>query len=783
MFATHRLKPLLCLSALLLLPASARAAETPLIDAGDPSNLNVLIENGADATTSTVDVAGQPFKKAARVVVNAPSKQNWDVQILSKKTDVPVAKGTVITGSFYIRAESVGGGAPEVPGFFRSAADGFEQLAWLGTKPTTAWKQQTFRVTTAKDYKAGDLAVNFHLGKVAQVVEIADLIVMSEAGGESTAPQAAAPPAADGKANPLDQDVVKQLGAGAKLILAGNRPAAFQGPGASPDASLKVVDVKGEPFDQAARVVVSKLTSPIWDAQLASPTNTEPVKKGDVLFGYLDIRAESDKESGGGQILAWLQAKDVKWEGLRQIDLNPGPQWSRRFFSLKAARDFPAGAIDLTLQLGTIAQTVDVANVLVWNLGPDANQDALPKTKLRYDGEEPDAPWRKEAARRIDEIRKGDLAVKVVGPDGKPLAGATVDVKLVKHAFEFATFLGGDSPALKDTPDGQQFRDHVLKYFNRVTCPIYAAQSWGWPNPEAREKYLAGIDWANAHDLIVSCHPVLWSRFDWSPAAWSELKDQPEALKAATMAHIDDVLPQLAAHGVTRVELLNEPVGFTQLDDAIGGDRDALRIAWWKHAREVAPSMRLAINEHTILSAGGLNKTKQDAYYRQIKALLDGGAEVGAIGMQGHVGEDFTSPTQIWKVLDRFADLGLPIYISEFDVNTEDEQVQADYTRDFITACFAHPAVEAVTLWGFWQPQMWIERAALWKGNWTPKPNGVALDKLLSETFHTEAKLKSDSTGGAKVRGFLGTYEVSVNGGPAQTVVLKKGGTRVTLKP
>jgi hypothetical protein len=47
---------------------------------------------------------------------------------------------------------------------------------------------------------------------------------------------------------------------------------------------------------------------------------------------------------------------------------------------------------------------------------------------------------------------------------------------------------------------------------------------------------------------------------------------------------------------------------------------------------------------------------------------------------------------RLLEVLDRFSAFGLPIQITEFDVTIRDEEVQAQYLRDFCTGVFSHPA-------------------------------------------------------------------------------------------
>ncbi|MEM9882212.1 MAG: endo-1,4-beta-xylanase [Planctomycetota bacterium] len=569
-----------------------------------------------------------------------------------------------------------------------------------------------------------------------------------------------------------------------QVLIAAHRPEDLRGPGpaAGEGTTLRVVDVAGQGFGRAARVEVAHATDPVWNVQLTSPATTQPIRRGDVLYGFFDVRGESNKESGGGQFTAWLQAPGTDatgvktpagetrtWTDLRKLDGAPGTTWSRRFFSATARDDFAAGEVNLVFHLGVIPQTIDVANVTLWNLGADADLDKLARTRLTYEGQQPDAPWRAEATRRIDRHRKADLTVEVVDAAGRPVPDARVHAVLDRHAFGFGTFMDNDSPVLGDSPDDRRYRDVLFRYHNRLTAPSYAAQTWGWPDPETAQRYTRTLDWAVSHGFKTKAHTVIWSRFDWSPAAWSAARDDPARLRAAMEDYVHEVMPRLESLGVHEIDFWNEPASFTEIDQILTDP--ALRADFFKLGQSLAPSAKLIVNEHTILSAGGLNGARQDAYAAIIQDLLDRDAPLAGIGMQVHMGEDFTPPEKLWEVLDRFAAFGLPIQVTEFDVNTEDELTQADYTRDFYLAMLAHPAVESVTTWGFWGQKMWVPGAEMWREDWSIKPNGEAFVKLLTDTLHTDEQTTTDPAGRADVRGFHGDYRVTVTRGDQRVTV------------
>ena len=72
--------------------------------------------------------------------------------------------------------------------------------------------------------------------------------------------------------------------------------------------------------------------------------------------------------------------------------------------------------------------------------------------------------------------------------------------------------------------------------------------------------------------------------------------------------------------------------------------------------------------------------------------------------------------------LDRFAATGLPIYVSELDLNLSNDARQAQHMRDLFTLFWQHPSVLGVTHWGFLQGNMWQPDAYLVRADGTRRP-------------------------------------------------------------
>lgn len=167
-----------------------------------------------------------------------------------------------------------------------------------------------------------------------------------------------------------------------------------------------------------------------------------------------------------------------------------------------------------------------------------------------------------------------------------------------------------------------------------------------------------------------------------------------------------------------------------------------------------------------------------------MRFLKQGGAPINGLGMQAHFGGTPTPPDRMLAILDRFAALGLAISITEHDIDTQDEQLQADFTRDFLTVAFSHPAVVALLTWGFWENSHWRPNGAYYRSDWSLKPAGQVWLDLVTRAWWTDETIIADADGTARTRGFLGDYVITVTQGDktaSRPVTLAGSGSTLTV--
>ncbi|HEY3323015.1 MAG TPA: endo-1,4-beta-xylanase [Planctomycetota bacterium] len=510
----------------------------------------------------------------------------------------------------------------------------------------------------------------------------------------------------------------------------------------------------GIPGAKALRVHVGKAYQPSYQVQIFSSKTTAAVKKGDVLALACWLRSP---DTAAGIAYLRLQQPVSPWGSPLDATVTCEREWKAVYTWNVADHDYPAGNLSLAIQLGHQKQVIDIAGAAIVNLGSGVDRSRLPRTRITWPGMEPDAPWRAEAKRRIETYRMGELAIRVVDAAGKPVPNAQVTVTQRKRAFTIGSFVQFANPTrlLTASPDGDKTRDVFTRLFNRGTCPIYWAD-WGWP--QRKDEFLAIGRWLREHGCSVRGHVMVYPGFQYMPSDVVKLKSDPAKLRERIRKQVIEVSEATKPLGFREYDVTNELRDCVDLHKLFGRE---VVVEWYAEARKTLPNAKLALNENTILTNGGATGANQDLYLDWYRFLKTHGQAPDVLGFQAHFGESFTGAETVWAILDRFArETDAELQITEFDINTVDEEAQGAYTRDFLTACFAHPRMTGFTMWGFWEGDHWLPKGAFWRKDWTPKPNAKVLEELLTKEWWTNANVTTDAQGRVTVKAFLGEHAV-----------------------
>lgn len=127
----------------------------------------------------------------------------------------------------------------------------------------------------------------------------------------------------------------------------------------------------------------------------------------------------------------------------------------------------------------------------------------------------------------------------------------------------------------------------------------------------------------------------------------------------------------------------------------------------WAHQAD--PAAKLYINDYNVEGIGA----KSDALYNLVKSLKAQGAPIDGVGLQAHfvLGQ---IPSTLQANIQRFADLGVDVAITELDIRMQTPATDAKLTQqagDYTTvvkACLAVSRCKGITGWDVSDADSWV---------------------------------------------------------------------------
>ncbi len=703
----------------------------------------------AKASIQPIAADHQSFNQAYRITINSTSSKIEDAG-LQWLTTQPIVEGDYLWVTFWVRkiAPLDGSVIRGLVGFESAPSPQNRLLLTSFPCQSGVWTKYSFQIKAAANYPVGSMRLIFYFGFGPQTFEIGGVSALNQ-GPATTLSVAGAPVIStnpfQGYFGYLDQKV---------------------------GGLITTAEVLGPGFSQAFQITTNGDSDFIYLSGLGW-SNVSALSKGDLMLLTFSVRklAPSDNQPIKAQVV--FERRGGNFEKSLKINFpNDTTEWKQYQIPFKAGNDFAAGEANLLFQFGYGPQRFQIGGIKLVNYGRETAPDRLPAS-FYYSGRgEADAIWRREAEDRIERYRKGDLTVNVRDRRGNPLPGAAVYLQQVNHAFRFgsavtAQLLAGDgaTPAEREI-----YRSRVSSHFNTsvlendLKWPFW--EDWaGWN----RKAILDALDWLSTHKISVRGHNLIWPNLDNMPANSRFLS--PADLRARIDNHFAEILkPENTGGKCYQWDVLNEPYTSADVQGRIGGvggvkPSDGLlgnaeMVRWFQNARRLDPQASLYLNDFDVIEAGGINAAHQDYFFAVGQWLLDQGAPLDGLGLQGHF-DQITPPQTLQSIIDRFSALQLPMAITEFDVDLLDSQLQADYTRDVMTMIFSSPQFNDLLLWGFWEKAHWQPVAAMYRADWSSKPNALAFNDLVFREWWTDVDGLTDSAGRYSARGFKGEYNVT----------------------
>ncbi|CAL0319068.1 unnamed protein product [Lupinus luteus] len=349
---------------------------------------------------------------------------------------------------------------------------------------------------------------------------------------------------------------------------------------------------------------------------------------------------------------------------------------------------------------------------------------------------------------QTDKIRKRDIILKFSGLDSSECLRAMVKVTQIQNDFPIGSCIN------RTNIDNEDFVDFFLNHFNWA---VFGNElKWYWTEPQK-----GNFNYKDADDMLDLCqknnintrgHCIFWE-VDGTVQQWIKSLNKTD-LMTAVQNRLSGLLTRYKGK-FKHYDVNNEMLHGSFYQDKLGKD---IRGNMFKTAHQLDSSATLFVNDYHV-EDGCDTRSSPEKYIQQITDLQGQGAPVGGIGIQGHI--DSPVGPIVCSALDKLGTLGLPIWFTELDVSSTNEYVRADDLEVMLREAMAHPSIEGIMLWGFWELFMSRDNSHLVNAEGSINEAGKRFLALKKEWLSHSHGLV-DEQGYFTFRGFNGKYNVEV---------------------
>ncbi len=311
---------------------------------------------------------------------------------------------------------------------------------------------------------------------------------------------------------------------------------------------------------------------------------------------------------------------------------------------------------------------------------------------------------------------QGDnLAVGVDMPGGyseKPIAGHRLDPAKPNIDGFFGSVWRGSSASASDPLFGTVFNQMTPEKDGKWGPAEPTQGNFNWASQDSM--YALGA----SKNLVIKHHVFVWGQ---QQPTWVNDSNAQTAVTNWMTAYM-----QRYGDKMQIVDVVNEalswhaPAGYK---NGLGGD-GATGYDWviwsFQKAHDIskiyAPNTHFILNDYFILS----DEYAMTEYLKLCNLLKDRGLLDG-IGEQAHFYETHNI-NQLRRNLDRLGALGLPLYITEFDLDIADDAQHAARFQQLFSMFWEHARMRGITLWGHQQGQMWRTNGYLVRSDGSDRP-------------------------------------------------------------
>ncbi len=532
--------------------------------------------------------------------------------------------------------------------------------------------------------------------------------------------------------------------------------------------------ITGQDFDQKVALNVTNPVTNPWDAGYFIK-NTNAIQQGDKVLMAVWLR--SDNSTGTPSKLSIFAEDAVTYHKEIYITTTLDTLWKQYLIPFESSENYPIGDLNVGFHLGYQQQNLEYGGMTMINYGNTVALQNLPHVLNieNYSGAAANAPWRAAAANRIDQHRKANMNIQVIDQQGNPLSNVPVRIEMVRHQFAFGSAVTPRRLANNSGFDAT-YQSKILDLdgnghgFNWVvTENALKWDAWEGNFVSTPTETVNAINFLTNHQIKVRGHVLVWPGWNVMPSDMQAHSNDPNYLINRINGRLNTMLNYPGIKGkVKEWDVINEIVHVRDLEYALQGTAGyttgrEFYPQIFNQTQQEDPTVIKYINDYNILNNGSVIGGDYLLYKSFIQEIIDAGAPLDGIGLQAHMGGALVAIDSLYAILDDcYQTFGKDIKITEYDMSDNiPDSLAAQYTGDFLTMIFSHPATNGFLMWGFWDGAHWLGNAPLYYQNWQPKPTHGVFTDLVFNQWWTDSTLTTDANGHLSIRGFEGDYKIT----------------------
>jgi endo-1,4-beta-xylanase len=236
--------------------------------------------------------------------------------------------------------------------------------------------------------------------------------------------------------------------------------------------------------------------------------------------------------------------------------------------------------------------------------------------------------------------------------------------------------------------------------------------SFNWLPLDAEYQY------TQSHGILFKEHNFVWG--SQQPSWMAGLSSS--AATAAVQTWMTNLCSRYP--NVKLIDVVNEPPPHTTPPYAnlIGGAGSS-GYDWivnaFKWARTACPNAILILNDYNNIEY----QSQHDHFVSIVQAIKTAGAPIDAVGAQAHAAYSMSTSTVQGMIDSLASQTGLPVYITEYDINLADDTMQSQVMQSQFTMFWNDPNVKGITLWGYIEGATWQTNTGLMTSSGTMRPS------------------------------------------------------------